>query len=197
MIIIELINDLNNERNSEMLVKYLSDCKVGKRALVTKLPADLQRKLDYGLLMISRTDINSRTEVENEPSDEQEERKYDISSNSEIKTSSFSLHEIEEYTPVDIVKPLLISKRKTSKFVFQQKAVENLNDQELPVSHTYDDRYQATKKGKLAHKILKSKSDNEFMESLLNKRTKSLIKSKTKGKVRETDPILSKSKIFA
>jgi hypothetical protein len=63
MIIIELINDLNNEHNSEMLVKYLSDSKV------IKLPEDFQRKLDYGLLMISRTGINNRIETKNEVSD--------------------------------------------------------------------------------------------------------------------------------
>lgn len=51
---IELLNDLNDKQNSEIFVKYLSDSKV------INLPDDFQRKLDHGLLMISRMKTQSQ-----------------------------------------------------------------------------------------------------------------------------------------
>lgn len=167
---IELLNDLNDKQNSEILVKYLSDSKV------IKLPDVFQRKLDHGLLMISRMKTQSQLNNENNISEEQDDIKCEISSDSDHQSLSAKFQETENYIPVEMSKDAIKSSRKITNFLTQK----NPSKRESPVKLYTNKHNQDSRLERIEFNIEDSKSEYESVESPEQRRTIKLAKSPIK-----------------
>ena len=175
----DLIQNLDDESNVKMIHKYLSETKNAK------LPITFKKKISDNIVLVSRVRTQSKDQSE----------LYDETDNEELSNHSPNISQGKN-TDIGFNKPLLNSKKNLSKLLisgwypndskFEDIKVQD-NDEVIVKENSFDKR--RTFNDEISQKNWKPSMNKKNLRMMQDIRREA-------NKIRETDPVLLKSKPF-